>query len=87
MPPASRLLRAGLYGASVFVSFFLMLVFMTYNASHLNFLLRPVLILLQAYLILATVLGAAIGHYLYGGQMDPDVVLGGGIASKGMCCH
>ncbi|PVF99409.1 Ctr-domain-containing protein [Serendipita vermifera] len=71
VPLTSRLLRAGLYGASVFVSFFLMLVFMTYNA----------------YLILATVLGASLGHYLYGGRMDPDAVLGGAIANKGMACH
>lgn len=35
VPLGSRLLRAVLYGASVFVSFFLMLVFMTYNVSIL----------------------------------------------------
>ncbi|KIM26969.1 hypothetical protein M408DRAFT_330333 [Serendipita vermifera MAFF 305830] len=71
VPLTARVTRAVLYGASVFVSFFLMLVFMTYNA----------------YLILATVIGAVMGHYLYGAQMDPDAVLGGGITSKGMSCH
>lgn len=35
VPFASRVTRASLYGASVFVSFFLMLVFMTYNVSAL----------------------------------------------------
>ncbi|KAG8800303.1 hypothetical protein FRC17_006905 [Serendipita sp. 399] len=71
VPFGSRVLRASLYGASVFLSFFLMLVFMTYNG----------------YLILATVLGAALGHYIYGGRMDPDAVLGGGLETKGMSCH
>jgi hypothetical protein len=33
VPFVSRVIRASLYGASVFVSFFLMLVFMTYNVS------------------------------------------------------
>ncbi|CCA67599.1 related to a putative low-affinity copper transport protein [Serendipita indica DSM 11827] len=71
VPLTSRLLRASLYGASVFVSFFLMLVFMTYNA----------------YLILATVIGAALGHFIYGSRMDPDAILGAGIAPRGMSCH
>lgn len=71
VPPFSRVLRAGLYGASVFVSFFLMLVFMTYNA----------------YLILAVVLGASIGHFVFGAQMDVDSVLAGAAANKGMACH
>lgn len=31
IPPISRAIRALLYGATVFLSFFLMLVFMTYN--------------------------------------------------------
>ena len=35
VPFASRILRAGLYGATVFISFFLMLVFMTYNVGGL----------------------------------------------------
>ncbi|EEB94476.1 hypothetical protein MPER_06702, partial [Moniliophthora perniciosa FA553] len=43
VPFVPRVIRAVLYGATVFLSFFLMLVFMTYNA----------------YLILAVVLGAA----------------------------
>ncbi|KAG8872006.1 hypothetical protein FRC20_009905 [Serendipita sp. 405] len=71
VPFWSRVLRASLYGASVFVSFFLMLVFMTYNG----------------YLILATVLGAALGHYIYGGRMDPNAVLGGALETKGISCH
>ncbi|KAH8119199.1 copper transporter [Phellopilus nigrolimitatus] len=71
IPTPARALRATLYGATVFLSFFLMLVFMTYNA----------------YLILAVVLGAAIGHYYLGGQMDVDSVLYGGAENKGMACH
>ncbi|KAF8844703.1 Ctr copper transporter [Paxillus ammoniavirescens] len=66
VPTSYRVLRAVLYGASVFLSFFLMLVFMTYNA----------------YLILAVVVGAAIGHYVFGGYVDFDNTGG-----KGMSCH
>ncbi|KAL5528288.1 CTR2 [Sanghuangporus sanghuang] len=69
--PPARALRAVLYGAQVFLSFFLMLIFMTYNA----------------YLILAVVLGAAIGHYYLGGQMDVDGILSGTSDDKGMACH
>ena len=39
VPPFTRALRAALYGATVFLSFFLMLIFMTYNVrSHFHFL-------------------------------------------------
>ncbi|KAI0266656.1 copper transporter [Gloeopeniophorella convolvens] len=71
VPIFHRTFRAGLYGAQVFVSFFLMLVFMTYNA----------------YLILAVVLGAAIGHFVYGAEMDVEGILAGGDAGKGVACH
>ncbi|KII92595.1 hypothetical protein PLICRDRAFT_27665 [Plicaturopsis crispa FD-325 SS-3] len=67
VPFGPRVLRAVLYGATVFLSFFLMLVFMTYNA----------------YLILAVVVGAAIGHYVFGARIDVE---GAGDA-KGMACH
>ncbi|KAF9244898.1 copper transporter [Melanogaster broomeanus] len=66
VPTHYRALRAGLYGASVFLSFFLMLVFMTYNA----------------YLIFAVIVGAAIGHYAFGGFVNFDNTSG-----KGMSCH
>ncbi|KAI6046139.1 copper transporter [Pisolithus marmoratus] len=56
LPTHLRLLRAALYGASVFLSFFLMLVFMTYNA----------------YLIFAVVAGAAIGHYIFDKYVEFD---------------
>ncbi|EIN11437.1 copper transporter [Punctularia strigosozonata HHB-11173 SS5] len=71
IPPAARALRSFLYGATVFLSFFLMLVFMTYNA----------------YLILAVVVGAALGHYVFNPAMDPEAVLSGGASGKGMACH
>ncbi|GJF00677.1 Ctr copper transporter [Phanerochaete sordida] len=72
VPTGMRLSRAALYGAQVFLSFFLMLVFMTYNA----------------YLILATVVGAALGHYIFNALMDVDAVLAGSSgAGKGMACH
>lgn len=72
IPVVSRFTRASLYGFTVFLSFFLMLVFMTYNA----------------YLILAVVLGAALGHYLFNAEMDIDSVLAGGAgAGKTMACH
>jgi len=66
IPPLYRAMRAVLYGASVGLSFFLMLVFMTYNA----------------YLILAVVLGAIIGHYMLGEVMEPD-----SIGGRGLACH
>lgn len=56
VPPLYRALRAVLYGASVGLSFFLMLVFMTYNA----------------YLIFAVILGAAVGHYILGDTIEPN---------------
>ncbi|KAI0645810.1 Ctr copper transporter [Trametes meyenii] len=71
LPFSARFSRAVLYGASVFLSFFLMLVFMTYNA----------------YLILATVVGAALGHFVFSSHMDIDAVLAGGADNKGMACH
>ncbi|KAI0302577.1 Ctr copper transporter [Russula brevipes] len=71
VPFYPRVLRATLYGIQIFVSFFLMLVFMTYNA----------------YLILAVVLGAAIGHFVFGAEMDVEVVLSGGSVGRGMACH
>ncbi|KAJ7629882.1 Ctr copper transporter [Mycena rosella] len=69
VPFLLRVLRAALYGATVFLSFFLMLVFMTYNA----------------YLILATVLGAALGHFVFGGTINVDALLSE--ESKSMACH
>ncbi|KAJ6594231.1 Ctr copper transporter family-domain-containing protein [Mycena capillaripes] len=69
VPFLLRALRAGLYGATVFLSFFLMLVFMTYNA----------------YLIFATVFGAALGHFIFGGTINIDALLSE--ESKGMACH
>lgn len=42
---------------------------------------------LQAYLILAVVLGASIGHFVFGAYMDVDGVLAGAGAGKGMACH
>jgi len=43
--------------------------------------------LLQAYLILAVVLGASIGHFVFGAAMDVDAILAGGDLGKGMACH
>ncbi|KAJ3737361.1 Ctr copper transporter [Lentinula guzmanii] len=69
VPLPSRIIRSVLYGISVFLSFFLMLVFMTYNA----------------YLILSVVLGAAIGHFIFGGSINPESILASD--GKGMACH
>ena len=42
----------------------------------------------QAYLILATVVGAAIGHYVFSPDMDIEAVLAGASGgNKGMACH
>jgi len=72
VPLVLRIIRAILYGVTVLLSFFLMLVFMTYNA----------------YLILAVVAGAALGHFIFGKEIDVEGVLsGGGAGGKGMACH
>ncbi|TFK44166.1 Ctr copper transporter family-domain-containing protein [Crucibulum laeve] len=71
VPPISRAVRAILYGATVFLSFFLMLVFMTYNA----------------YLILSVVLGATLGHYIFGATINVDALLSDSASGKGMACH
>jgi len=71
VPPASRALRAAVYGVTVFISFFLMLVFMTYNA----------------YLITAVVIGAALGHYIFGSTMNVEAILLDTSGGKGMACH
>jgi copper transporter 1 len=71
VPLCPRILRATLYGVQVFISFFLMLVFMTYNA----------------YLILAVVLGAGIGHFVFGAGMNVEAILAGGDSGKGVACH
>jgi solute carrier family 31 (copper transporter), member 1 len=41
----------------------------------------------QAYLILAVVLGASIGHFVFGAVMDVESVLAGGDLGRGMACH
>lgn len=42
----------------------------------------------QAYLILATVVGAMLGHYIFNSHMDVDTVLAGSSgAGKSMACH
>jgi len=71
VPPVARIIRALVYGISVFLSFFLMLVFMTYNA----------------YYILAVVLGATLGHYIFGSTMNTNAVLQGNDIDKGVACH
>jgi len=64
LAPVPKVIRSLLYAVTVFISFFLMLVFMTYNA----------------YLILAVVIGAGVGHYLFAGlTAEGD--------SKGVACH
>ncbi|KAG9316346.1 copper transporter [Chiua virens] len=62
VPVHYRTLRAVLYAVSVSLSCFLMLVYMTYNA----------------YLLLAVVVGAGIGHYIFSGSLEE---------SRGMSCH
>jgi len=70
VPQSARIHRAFLYGISTFLSFFLMLVFMTYNA----------------YLCAAVVIGASIGHYIYGAQIEADAILAGTTEAKGVSC-
>jgi len=70
VPRKARILRASLYGLSTFLSFFLMLVFMTYNA----------------YLIAAVVIGASLGHYIFGSHIEADSILSGVADPKGIAC-
>jgi copper transporter 1 len=69
--PITRVLRAALYGMKVFISFFLMLIFMTYNA----------------YLIAAVVIGASLGHYIFGSTINVDAILADSSGGKGLACH
>ncbi|KNZ80253.1 Copper transport protein CTR2 [Termitomyces sp. J132] len=71
VPFIPRVVRASLYGLTVFLSFFLMLIFMTYNA----------------YLIIAVVLGAAIGHYIFGSNVNVNDLLSEISGLKTMACH
>ncbi|WVN87323.1 uncharacterized protein L203_102501 [Cryptococcus depauperatus CBS 7841] len=57
----TRIVRASLYAVSVAISFWLMLVAMTYNT----------------YLFFSIVFGAFLGHVLYEDQMDVGTVLAG----------
>ncbi|KZS89031.1 Ctr copper transporter [Sistotremastrum niveocremeum HHB9708] len=66
-----RLLRSALYGISVFLAFFLMLVFMTYNA----------------YLILAVVLGATTGHFIFSPYMNVAGDISERQLARGIACH
>jgi solute carrier family 31 (copper transporter), member 1 len=89
LPIGLRLLRALLYGASVFLSFFLMLIFMTYNVCQTLYFDSIVFAdgkEFQAYLILAVVLGATTGHFVFGAYLDPNAILSGA-SSRGMPCH
>lgn len=59
-----------------------MLVFMTYNVrAYLICLLGQSSDLFQAYLIVAVVLGAAVGHYVFNPELLPVA------ADKGVACH
>ncbi|EJU04316.1 Ctr copper transporter [Dacryopinax primogenitus] len=70
VPMYSRVVRALLYASSTALSAFLMLVFMTYNA----------------YLILAVVIGAGLGHFIFEANIDPEAILFG-VNTKGAVCH
>ncbi len=80
-------MRALVYGATVFFSFFLMLVFMTYNVSS-RLALRPHILnsRLQAYLIASVVIGATVGNYIFSSTMNTDSVHGPNTGS-GLACH
>jgi len=72
IPAFERVIRAALYASTITLSFFLMLVFMTYNA----------------YLIAAVVIGAGVGHYIFSPTMNVEAVLAGAEGGgKSMACH
>lgn len=41
----------------------------------------------QVYLIIAVVVGAGAGHFVFGDQLDAESVLRGDSAGKGVACH
>lgn len=41
----------------------------------------------QAYLITAVVVGAALGHYIFGSTLNLDAILLDTSGGKGMACH
>ncbi|RSH78740.1 uncharacterized protein EHS24_001639 [Apiotrichum porosum] len=69
VPLSARVRRAAMYAASVAISYFLMLVAMTYNT----------------YLCSAIVIGAFLGHLVYEGQLDLNSVLNGSSARGLAC--
>jgi copper transporter 1 len=64
-----------------------MLVFMTYNVSLSQTYRAKVIKLQQAYLVLAVVLGAAIGHYIFEGEMNVESILANRGGGRSMACH
>jgi copper transporter 1 len=40
----------------------------------------------QAYLIAAVVIGATLGHYIYGSQIEADAILAGAADTQGIGC-
>lgn len=56
MSQQQRVTRSVFYAILVAISFWLMLVFMTYNG----------------FLMLSVVIGAGIGHYAFGGNLSSD---------------
>lgn len=74
LPRSHQVIRSLGYAATVSLSFFLMLLFMTYNA----------------WIIGAVVAGAALGHYLFqrpGAAGEDEDEEGDGDDFKGMACH
>ncbi|RXK39101.1 hypothetical protein M231_03606 [Tremella mesenterica] len=69
LPMQARLFRAFLYAMSVTISFWLMLVAMTYNT----------------FLFFSIVVGAFIGHVMYEGEIDIGSLLGGAGAKGLAC--
>ncbi|ORX34636.1 Ctr copper transporter family-domain-containing protein [Kockovaella imperatae] len=69
LPMGSRLIRAGLYAISVALSFWLMLVAMTYNT----------------YLFGSIVIGAFAGHMLYESELGASALLGSGSSKGLAC--
>lgn len=88
VPFVFRAIRASLYAGTIALSFFLMLVFMTYNVCDLRSLALPLLTWrIQAYLIAAVIIGAGVGHYIFGSTMNVDAVLNEVAGPRSMACH
>jgi len=87
-PFVFRVVRASPYASTIALSFFLV-VFKAYNVRDLRSPECASLLTwdIQAYLIAAVVIGAGLGHYVFGSTMNADAMLNEVAGPRSMACH